>query len=110
MQRKLRALLGGEAGAASSHAKEAKAPVAYPLRPIGTLQSVFSQRNGTPRQPLLVPLARARLKLRWRKTAPSAQTVTTLDKVLFRAPWPKRELRDCVKELMTALDGLYAPQ
>ncbi|CAE6172446.1 unnamed protein product [Arabidopsis arenosa] len=31
----------------------------YPLRPIGTIQSCFSTRNGTPRQPLLVSLARA---------------------------------------------------
>ncbi|KFK29327.1 hypothetical protein AALP_AA7G119400 [Arabis alpina] len=31
----------------------------YPMRPIGTVQSCFSTRNGTPRQPLLVPLARA---------------------------------------------------
>lgn len=31
----------------------------YPMRPIGTIQSCFSTRNGTPRQPLLVSLARA---------------------------------------------------
>ncbi|KAJ4823784.1 hypothetical protein Tsubulata_012106, partial [Turnera subulata] len=31
----------------------------YPMRPIGIVQSCFSTRNGTPRQPLLVPLARA---------------------------------------------------
>ncbi|KAH7569323.1 hypothetical protein JRO89_XS06G0146000 [Xanthoceras sorbifolium] len=31
----------------------------YPMTPIGALQSCFSTRNGTPRQPLLVPLARA---------------------------------------------------
>lgn len=31
----------------------------YPMIPIGTVQSCFSTRNGTPRQPLLVPLARA---------------------------------------------------
>ncbi|KAL8158792.1 hypothetical protein V2J09_000329 [Rumex salicifolius] len=33
----------------------------FPMTPIGTVQSCFSTRNGTPRQPLLVPLARARL-------------------------------------------------
>ncbi|KAH0915567.1 hypothetical protein HID58_030013 [Brassica napus] len=33
----------------------------YPMRPIGTIQSCFSTRNGTPRQPLLVSLARASL-------------------------------------------------
>uniref|UniRef100_A0A2N9HBT9 TsaA-like domain-containing protein n=1 Tax=Fagus sylvatica TaxID=28930 RepID=A0A2N9HBT9_FAGSY len=32
---------------------------AYPMAPIGIIQSCFSTRNGTPRQPLLVPLARA---------------------------------------------------
>ncbi|KAH9611491.1 hypothetical protein KSS87_005644 [Heliosperma pusillum] len=33
----------------------------YPMVPIATVQSCFSTRNGTPRQPLLVPLARASL-------------------------------------------------
>ncbi|XP_008453658.1 uncharacterized protein LOC103494312 isoform X2 [Cucumis melo] len=33
----------------------------YPMTPIGTIQSSFTTRNGTPRQSLLVPLARARL-------------------------------------------------
>lgn len=37
----------------------------YPLKPIGVLESCFRQRNGTPRQPLLVPAAKARLKLRY---------------------------------------------
>ncbi|KAF6149083.1 hypothetical protein GIB67_018661 [Kingdonia uniflora] len=32
---------------------------AYPMTPIASIQSCFSTRNGTPRQPLLVPLARA---------------------------------------------------
>lgn len=36
---------------------------AFPFKPIGYLQSCFTQRNGTPRQPLLVPLARSRLQL-----------------------------------------------
>ncbi|OAY79839.1 Nef-associated protein 1, partial [Ananas comosus] len=35
----------------------------YPMNPIGVVQSCFSTRNGTPRQPLLVPLARACLVL-----------------------------------------------
>jgi len=64
-QKRLRDLQGGKQGAAAPEAKSAETVVAYPLRPIGTLNSVFSQRNGTPRQPLLVPLARARLKLRF---------------------------------------------
>ncbi|KAF8033844.1 hypothetical protein BT93_C0187 [Corymbia citriodora subsp. variegata] len=33
----------------------------YPMRPIGIVKSCFSTRNGTPRQPLIVPLARASL-------------------------------------------------
>ena len=36
----------------------------YPMQPIGHLQSCFTKRSGTPRQPLLVPAARARLVLR----------------------------------------------
>jgi tRNA (Thr-GGU) A37 N-methylase len=38
--------------------------VAFPLRPIGVLRSAFGRRNGTPRQPGLVPAARAELCLR----------------------------------------------
>ncbi|KAL5699326.1 hypothetical protein ACHQM5_030247 [Ranunculus cassubicifolius] len=33
--------------------------MAYPMTPIAVIQSCFSTRYGTPRQPLLVPLARA---------------------------------------------------
>ncbi|CAM6100053.1 unnamed protein product [Calypogeia fissa] len=36
---------------------------AYPMTPIGTVRSCFSTRNGTPRQPLLVTMARACLEL-----------------------------------------------
>ncbi|KAL6846181.1 hypothetical protein ACP4OV_023629 [Aristida adscensionis] len=40
------------------------APAAsYSMAPIGTVQSCFSTRNGTPRQPLVVPLARATVAL-----------------------------------------------
>ncbi|KAK1289272.1 hypothetical protein QJS10_CPB18g00238 [Acorus calamus] len=35
----------------------------YPMVPIGTVRSCFSTRNGTPRQPVLAPLARACLVL-----------------------------------------------
>ena len=38
--------------------------IAFPLKPIGILRSCFSRRNGTPRQPLLVTAARAKLTLR----------------------------------------------
>nr|CAB3457110.1 unnamed protein product [Digitaria exilis] len=38
-------------------------PGSYPMAPIGTVQSCFSTRNGTPRQPLVVTLARATVAL-----------------------------------------------
>ncbi|XP_076904029.1 uncharacterized protein LOC143559289 [Bidens hawaiensis] len=41
--------------------KTDKLETTYPMSPIGTIRSCFSTRNGTPRQPLIVPLARARL-------------------------------------------------
>ncbi|CAN6210831.1 unnamed protein product [Urochloa humidicola] len=44
-------------------AKAAAAPASYPMTPIGTVQSCFSTRNGTPRQPLVVTLARATVAL-----------------------------------------------
>ena len=37
---------------------------AWPFKPIGTIRSCFSQRNGTPRQPMLVSSARCTLTLR----------------------------------------------
>ncbi|XP_075509938.1 uncharacterized protein LOC142546222 [Primulina tabacum] len=40
---------------------ESKLLKAYPMAQIGVVKSCFSTRNGTPRQPLLVPLARASL-------------------------------------------------
>ncbi|CAM6044930.1 unnamed protein product [Sphagnum compactum] len=56
-QRELRqALLGGK------NLKEGNV-VTYPMTPIGTVRSCFSTRNGTPRQPMLVSLARASLVL-----------------------------------------------
>ncbi|GJP31743.1 hypothetical protein CLOM_g14812 [Closterium sp. NIES-68] len=44
----------------------------YPMTPIGVLRSCFSARNGTPRQPLLVPAARAYLELPRGGVAPAA--------------------------------------
>ncbi|KAK9055208.1 hypothetical protein SSX86_026290 [Deinandra increscens subsp. villosa] len=41
--------------------KSDKLETTYPMAPIGIIRSCFSTRNGTPRQPLIVPLARARL-------------------------------------------------
>lgn len=61
--------LGAAGTPAAPAAGDAAAPLdmqqlVFPLRPIGILRSCFSRRNGTPRQPLLVPAARAQLTLR----------------------------------------------
>ncbi len=48
----------------STVAPDKQAPDAWPLKPIGTIRSCFSQRNGTPRQPMLVSSARCTLTLR----------------------------------------------
>lgn len=45
---------GGDASGASA---------VYAMKPCGTFASVFNRRNGTPRQPSLVPLARGRVTL-----------------------------------------------
>lgn len=60
MQKRLRELTSQSPGAALKEDL-----TVYPLKPIGILESCFRQRNGTPRQPLLVPAAKARLKLRY---------------------------------------------
>ncbi|KQJ90318.1 hypothetical protein BRADI_4g30797v3 [Brachypodium distachyon] len=52
--------------------KPAKAPASYPMAPIGTVQSCFSTRNGTPRQPLVVPLARATVAINPARVAAEA--------------------------------------
>lgn len=44
----------------------------YPITPIGILHSCFSTRNGTPRQPLLVPLARACLLFNTTRVPPAS--------------------------------------
>nr|GMC63325.1 uncharacterized protein LOC109172993 [Ipomoea batatas] len=44
----------------------------YPMTPIATVQSCFSTRNGTPRQPLLVPLARACLVFNTSRVPPAS--------------------------------------
>ncbi|XP_028775399.1 uncharacterized protein LOC114732266 isoform X2 [Neltuma alba] len=44
----------------------------YPMAPIGIIQSCFTTRNGTPRQPLLVPLARASLIFNTTRVPPSS--------------------------------------
>jgi tRNA-Thr(GGU) m(6)t(6)A37 methyltransferase TsaA len=37
----------------------------WPMSPIGFVESVFACKNGTPRQPGIVPAAPARLRVRW---------------------------------------------
>ncbi|KAL5548974.1 hypothetical protein UlMin_004205 [Ulmus minor] len=44
----------------------------YPMTPIGIIESCFSTRNGTPRQPLLVPLARACLVFNSARVPPAS--------------------------------------
>ncbi|XP_068464095.1 uncharacterized protein [Phaseolus vulgaris] len=44
----------------------------YPMMPIGIVHSCFSTRNGTPRQPLLVPLARACLVFNTTRVPPAS--------------------------------------
>ena len=59
LQKKLRERESSREQSSDSSVRET-----YPLQPIGHLQSCFTKRSGTPRQPLLVPAARARLVLR----------------------------------------------
>ena len=51
-------------GAGAAAASDEQQPAALSARAIGTLLSCFSRRNGTPRQPALVPAARSQLTLR----------------------------------------------
>ncbi|XP_071725230.1 uncharacterized protein [Rutidosis leptorrhynchoides] len=44
----------------------------YPMAPIAIIRSCFSTRNGTPRQPLVVPLARARLMFDTARVPPAS--------------------------------------
>ncbi|ONI27565.1 hypothetical protein PRUPE_1G095000 [Prunus persica] len=44
----------------------------YPMAPIGVIQSCFSTRNGTPRQPVLVPLSRACLIFNTARVPPAS--------------------------------------
>ncbi|KAF7065638.1 hypothetical protein CFC21_071726 [Triticum aestivum] len=70
-QQSLRRALS-EQGTSPDKGKPAKAPASYPTAPIGTVQSCFSTRNGTPRQPLVVPLARATVVLNPARVAAEA--------------------------------------
>uniref|UniRef100_A0A453KVZ6 TsaA-like domain-containing protein n=1 Tax=Aegilops tauschii subsp. strangulata TaxID=200361 RepID=A0A453KVZ6_AEGTS len=70
-QQSLRRALS-EQGASPDKGKPATAPASYPMAPIGTVESCFSTRNGTPRQPLVVPLARATVVLNPARVAAEA--------------------------------------
>ncbi|KAM3275463.1 hypothetical protein ACQJBY_044064 [Aegilops geniculata] len=70
-QQSLRRALS-EHGTSPDNGKPVKAPASYPMAAIGTVQSCFSTRNGTPRQPLVVPLARATVVLNPARVAAEA--------------------------------------
>ncbi|XP_015696528.1 uncharacterized protein LOC102720455 isoform X2 [Oryza brachyantha] len=61
-QQSLRSALS-EKESSSDDKKKKKHTKAFPMASIGVVQSCFSTRNGTPRQPLVVPLARATVVL-----------------------------------------------
>lgn len=58
-----------DALAAAAAARPSEAAVSPPgvhtLKPIGRIESCFSQRNGTPRQAGVAPAARSRLRMEW---------------------------------------------
>ncbi|CAL1358546.1 unnamed protein product [Linum trigynum] len=58
--------------ALAQHKPENLEQSSYPMTPIGTVQSCFSTRNGTPRQPLVVPLARACLMFNPSRVPPAS--------------------------------------
>ncbi|KAL4571306.1 hypothetical protein LXL04_018064 [Taraxacum kok-saghyz] len=53
-------------------AKTDNSEMIYPMAPIAIIRSCFSTRNGTPRQPLIVPLARAHLTFDTSRVPPSS--------------------------------------
>ncbi|KAI3513931.1 hypothetical protein L1887_12168 [Cichorium endivia] len=53
-------------------AKTDNSETIYPMAPIAIIRSCFSTRNGTPRQPLIVPLARAELTFDTSRVPPSS--------------------------------------
>lgn len=57
--------LGTRTGASEPHGTDAANASSrlFPLSSLGQFESSFSRRNGTPRQPHLVPMARGRVKL-----------------------------------------------
>ncbi|XP_052167789.1 uncharacterized protein LOC127784505 [Oryza glaberrima] len=62
-QQSLRKALSEQELSSDEKKKLSKSPKSFPMASIGVVQSCFSTRNGTPRQPLVVPLARATVML-----------------------------------------------
>uniref|UniRef100_A0A0E0IJV1 TsaA-like domain-containing protein n=1 Tax=Oryza nivara TaxID=4536 RepID=A0A0E0IJV1_ORYNI len=62
-QQSLRKALSEQELSSDEKKKLSKSPKSFPMASIGVVQSCFSTRNGTPRQPLVVPLARATVVL-----------------------------------------------
>ncbi|XP_050220521.1 uncharacterized protein LOC126670744 isoform X2 [Mercurialis annua] len=58
--------------AAQSKSEKLEEQISYPMTPIGFVHSCFSTRNGTPRQPLLVPLARACINFNATRVPPAS--------------------------------------
>ncbi|KAK9099954.1 hypothetical protein Scep_023384 [Stephania cephalantha] len=97
--------------------------ISYPLAPIAVVQSCFSTRNGTPRQPLLVPLARACLLFDLNRVPPSSleglaeyshcwiiyifHMNTNLDK-LWKDPSRSTKAKVRVPKLKGAKKGVFA--
>lgn len=58
-----RAIGPADAAGPSTSSTSYATPSSYPFRPLGHVRSVYSERNGTPRQPMLVTASRAILEL-----------------------------------------------
>jgi len=94
------------AAAAAAAAGPAAGVSAFTFRPIGVLRSCFARRNGTPRQPLLVPAARASLTL-----APGLPADLLLGLDAYSHAWVlyvPHENTDLVKTLGPTTDGAAA--
>ncbi|CAA7407342.1 unnamed protein product [Spirodela intermedia] len=71
-QQALRKALARGQETSPSSSSSSSSSGSYPMTPMATVRSCFSTRNGTPRQPLLVPLARACLTLDTSRVPPGA--------------------------------------
>ncbi|GAV84229.1 LOW QUALITY PROTEIN: UPF0066 domain-containing protein, partial [Cephalotus follicularis] len=95
----------------------------YPMLPIGVVHSCFSTRNGTPRQPLLVPLARACLVFDTARVPPASlegleeyshcwiivfHLNTDIDKLWRQPSRSKFKAKVCVPRLKGGRMGVFA--